>query len=197
MNTNSYFDGKDANQNPEEFISQVKELKKRGMKEVDIAKAAGYETMGDYWEDYYSACGKARFNQFRSAASTMLDNGKSEAETAIALDINKSTLRSLLNERSRDRTYTVGEIADHLRKLVDETGMADVGRNVELEFHVTRMTFAHACAILEEEGYPTYARTVALTSNPNKRTRLQVMCSPGTTLLLARKALDIIQKDRV
>ncbi len=196
MNTNSYFDGMAANKNPEEFISKVIELEKSGMKEIDIAKATGFETVDACWEAYDDACGKARSNRIRSVALAMLADGKSQAETARALGINESTLRSLLNERSQ-QTYTVREIANRLRELVDEKGMIDVGIGVELEYHATRTKFVQACKILSDEGYPTFWHTVALAFEPNKRTSLSVMCSPGTTLLLAGRALDIIQKDRI
>ncbi len=196
MDTTRYFDGAHANQNPEEFVSKVKELLKSGMKYNDITKAAGYETLGAFWRDYQSACDKARFSLFRSTARAMLDSGKSEAETARALNISKSTLRSLLNEPDREHVYTVGEIVDHLRKLVEETGMADVSYGVELEFHVGRSTLAHACVILGKEGYFTYGRTVVLAHDAGER-HFKVLCPPGTTLLLAKKALDIIQKDRM
>lgn len=197
MTTNSYFDGIDANYNPKEFVSRVKELLKSGMKYNDIAKAAGYETLGAFWRDYQNACSKVRFSLFYFTARAMLDNGRSEAETARALGISKSTLRSLLNEQVQEHVYTVGEIVDHLRKLVEETGMADVSYGVELEFHVGRSTLAHACVILGKEGYFTHGRIVALAHDAGKHTHIKVLCPPGTTLLLAKKALDTIQKDRM
>ncbi len=171
--------GEDPNQHRGDFISRVKELRKSGMKEIDIAKATGYETTGAFRAAYSNARNEARSNQIRSARA-MLADGKSQAETARALGINESTLRSLLNERSQARTNAARETANRLRELVDEKGMIDVGTGVELELRISREKLRQALEILKDEGYPNYGGGVPQVTNPGKQTNIKVLCPPGT-----------------
>jgi DNA invertase Pin-like site-specific DNA recombinase len=73
------------------------------MSEKDIAAAVGLKNTSELRTQYSLAIQARRADQIASARS-MLADGLSQAKVARAMNINESTLRSLLNERSEART---------------------------------------------------------------------------------------------
>lgn len=171
--------GDDPNQHRGDFISRVKELRRQGMSDRDVAKAVGCSSTTELRAQYSNAVNARRSTQIQSARA-MLADGKTQAETARALGINESTLRSLLNERAEARTRAAQKTADFLRAQVEEKGMIDVGTGVELELNVSREKLGQALKILENEGYPVYGGGVPQVTNPGKQTNIKVLCPPGT-----------------
>lgn len=171
--------GEDPNQHRGDLISRVQELRRSGMSEIDIAKAVGYESTGQLRSAYSNAVNERRSTRIASARA-MLADGKSQAEVARALEINESTLRSLLNERSAERTNAAKATADFLRAQINEKGMIDVGTGVELELGISREKLGQALQILQDEGYEVYGGGVPQVTNPGKQTNIKVICPPGT-----------------
>ena len=174
-----YGSGDDPGQHRGDLITRVQDLRKQGMKEVDIAKAVGYSSTGELRAAYSNAVNERRARQI-SSARAMLADGKTQAQVARELGINESTLRSLLNERSAARTNAAKNTADALRELVNEKGMIDVGAGVEQELGISREKLKQALQILEEEGYPVYGGGVPQVTNPGQQTNIKVLCPPGT-----------------
>lgn len=171
--------GDDSNQHRGDLISRVKELRKQGMSDSDIAKAVGYDSSTRFRAAYSNAVNQRRAMQI-SSARAMLADGKTRAQVSRELGINESTLRSLLNERSEARTRAASATADFLRQQVNEKGMIDVGVGVELELGVSREKLAQALATLQEEGYEVWGGGVPQVTNPGKQTNIKVLCPPGT-----------------
>lgn len=171
--------GDDPYQHEGDFASRVQELRKSGMAEKDIAKAVGLENTSQLRIQYSRAISARRADMI-AAARSMLDDGHSQAEVARAMDINESTLRSLLNERSAARTNAAKNTADFLRQQINEKGMIDVGAGIEAELGISREKLNQALTILQEEGYPVYGGGVPQVTNPGKQTNIKVICPPGT-----------------
>lgn len=93
---------------------------------------------------------------------------------------NDSSVRTLLNESSRQRMDESRITAEFLKKVVAEKGKIDVGAGVERELGVSREKLEQALYRLELEGYPTYGGGLAQVTNPGKQTNLRVLCPPGT-----------------
>ena len=171
--------GEDPYQHSGDFISRVRELRKQGMSEADIAKAVGLKNTARLRTHYSNAINQRRRDQIDRARS-MLSDGKSQAEAARELGINESTLRSLLNERSAARTNAAQNTADFLRRQIEEKGMIDVGVGVEKELGISREKLKQALQLLEDAGYPVYGGGVPQVTNPGKQTNIKVLCPPGT-----------------
>ena len=171
--------GKDPNQHRGDLISRVKELRKNGMTEKEIAAAIGYSSTSQLRMAYSNAINQRRATQI-SSARAMLADGMTQAQVARELGINESTLRSLLNERSEARTNAAQQTADFLRKQIEEKGMIDVGTGVELELGISREKLNQALQILQDEGYEVYGGGVPQVTNPGKQTNIKVLCPPGT-----------------
>lgn len=171
--------GEDPNQHRGDFISRVRELRKSGMSEKDVAKAVGYSSTSQLRTAYSNAVNERRATQI-SSARAMLADGKTQAQVARELGINESTLRSLLNERSEARTKAAQKTADFLRRQIDEKGMIDVGTGVEMELGISREKLGQALQILRADGYEVYGGGVPQATNPGKQTNIKVICPPGT-----------------
>lgn len=171
--------GEEPNQHRGDLISRVQELRKQGMSEKDIAAAVGYKSTSQLRTAYSNAVNQRRATQI-SSARAMLADGQTQAQVARELEINESTLRSLLNERSEARTNAAQKTADFLRDQINTKGMIDVGIGVELELGISREKLGQALQILQDEGYEVYGGGVPQVTNPGKQTNIKVICPPGT-----------------
>ena len=171
--------GENPNQHSGDFISRVKELKKQGMPEADIAKAVGLKNSSELKNAYSTAVNEKRILRVK-AAKAMIEDGKSQAEVARHFGVNESTVRSWLNADSEERTMKAQKTADFLRAQVEEKGMIDVGAGVEYELGISRNKLKQALYILEQEGYPVWGGGAPQPTNPGKQTNLRVLCKPGT-----------------
>ncbi len=171
--------GDDPYQNTGNFASRVQELRSQGLSEKDIATAVGCKNTSDLRVQYSRSINEMRADRVATARSLKSD-GLSNAEVARKMNINESTLRSLLNEHSEAKMNAAQRTADQLRKLVDEKGMIDVGIGVEREMNISREKMTQAIKILEDEGYVWYGGGVPQVTNPGKQTNIKVLCPPGT-----------------
>lgn len=173
-----------------DFMARVNELKKSGLSEAEVAKAVGcvYKDGPRKGEGNTSIL-RANYNLARAehrsglvaTVTRLRDEGKTLNEiTQIMGYKNDSSVRSLLNEDSSARMNKAMTTAKILKKVVDEKGMIEVGKGVELEAGVSRNKFDDALHILELEGYPTYRGRVDQTTNPTNKTTVTVLCPPGT-----------------
>ena len=171
--------GEDPNQHRGDFVSRVKDLRKQGMSEKDIATALNFKSTTELRSAYSNAVNEQRARRVEEAR-TMLKDGKTQAEVAREMGINESTLRSLLDTRSEARTRAAQTTADFLKAQVDSKGMIDVGAGVEYDLNVSPEKLNQALDILQKEGYEVYGGSVAQATNPNQRTIIKVLCPPGT-----------------
>lgn len=171
--------GENPFQHSGDFLSRVEELHKGGMSEVDIAKSLGLSTTE---LRAYKAIAKNERRMLEVAtAKSLRADGLSLDEIAKRMGYNNdSSIRSLLNEDAAKNMNQAMDIADQLRKRINEVGMIEVGKGVEREFYSSREKFNQALAILEAEGYPIYGAGVPQATNPNQQTIFTVIGPPGT-----------------
>ncbi len=175
--------GKNPYQHSADFLARVDELKKDGLSEKEIAKAIyGKDGTTSKLRTQYSIAKNERRADQVATAKGLRDKGYSLNEIARRMGFeNDSSVRSLLNESSEKRMNQAREVADFLKKMVDEKGMIDVGAGVEKELgNISREKLKQALDILEMEGYPTYGGGLPQVTNQGKQTNLKVLCPPGT-----------------
>ena len=90
----------------------------------------------------------------------------------------ESSVRSLLNENSKDRMNQAKATADLLRKEVDAKRMIDVGPGVERELGIKRDKLDRALYLLEMEGYNVYTGGVPNVTNKGTQINRTVLCAP-------------------
>ena len=182
--------GKDANQRTGDFLSRAQELEKQGITYKDengkvwtgepaIAKTMGLSTT--QYRIQKSLAKDAQRAPLVATAQGLRDKGFSLNEIAEKMGYaNDSSVRSLLNEKSKSRMNEAQNTADFLKQKIDEKGMIDVGVGVNRELNISPERLKQALYILELQGYPTYGGGVPQPTNPGKQTNIQVLCPPGT-----------------
>lgn len=196
-----YGSGESPFQHSGDFLGRVSELKKSGFTYTDedgktwtgdnaIAKSMGLTT-SEYrrqisWANYERRCLDV------ATAKSLREDGLGYTEIGRKMGKPESTIRSLLNPKSEDKMNQVMETVDFLRKQVEEKGMVDVGKDVELSLGVSRERLDTALDYLEKaEGCPVYGGRFPQPTNPGQYTTQKVLCLPGT------KHSEIYDFDRI
>ena len=172
-----------------DFLGRVEEMRKSGFTYTDengktwtgdtaIAKSMGLSTT-QFRTEIGLANDERRMYMVARAKSLKAD-GMGATEIGREMGISESTVRSLLNPNSEARMQAAKNTADIIRKAIDEKGMIDVGKSVELELGISKEKLDQALHILEMEGYPVYSGRVEQVTNRGKHTTQRVICPPGT-----------------
>lgn len=168
-----------------DFYNYVKQLKKKGLGEVEIAESLDMSTTR------LRALYTIYKNDIRTEKIAYIKKAQAEGKSNIQIGkelgekfnedkspIGESTIRSLLNEEAQARMNTSMKTADQLKKILDEKGMLDVGVGVERELGITRTKLDIALQILEIQGYHLYAGRVPQATNKGKYTTVKVLAKP-------------------
>lgn len=196
--------GNNPGQHQFSFLSEVDRLRKKGLKDAEIAKmligAKRYTKAGEpIWATTTDLRAEISIQKSldrkmnRDRALQMLDScGGNVSEAARKLGMkNESSLRSLLSEAIAERQDRYQNTADTIRKIVDEKGIVDISKGTELYLNVNRHTFDVAVAILEKDGYlKSWADIPQLGTTHD--TTLKVIAKPGITHAdIQKNKLDI------
>ena len=172
--------GKEPYQHAQDFLGRIESLEKKGFKEKQIADELGLTTT-QYRVQKTLAGNERRALRAATARRLRYKEGKSLQQIAKEMGYpNDSSVRNLLNEDIEARKNKAQKTADFLKKQVDEKGMIDVGKGVELGLNVSREKLEQALYILEREGYPTYGGRVPQVNNKDKYTTIKILCPPGS-----------------
>ena len=171
--------GEDPYQHSGDFLSRVEQYKKQGLKDNEIAKAMGMTST-----TYRAMTGIANDER----RSLLVDRAKSLRADGLSLNEiakemgykNDSSVRALLNVDSEIRMNQAKNAADLIRKSIEEKGMIDVGKGVDIQLGISKEKLDQALLMLEIEGYPVYGDRVEQATNPGKKTTIKVICPKGT-----------------
>lgn len=157
--------GENPGQHQFDFLSEVKTLKKRGLKDAEIAKMLlGQKgVMKDGTPIWCNTTDlraelaietKRNRQEKRARALALYDKYKGNASAVgREMGINESSVRSLLDPIIAERTNKYEDTANMLREKVEEKGMIDVSKATEYTLGCTASTKNVAIAMLEKEGY--------------------------------------------
>ena len=176
----------------DEFLNHVSKCQNKGWSEKQIADDIGITT-----SMLRTQLGLSRDIDRRALVGQirkMRDDGKSLRDIGKELGKNESTIRSLLDENREERMNQARNVAELLKKNVDEKGAIDVGLGVDASLNISREKMKEALYILEMEGYNTYKGRVPQSTNRNVDTTMWVLCPPGTTY---PQFYDILKKNEV
>ena len=190
--------GDNPYQHNDDFLSRIEELKKQGWTETpeNIMKEFGMSTT--QFRQERSLARNERRALVVAKAKSLKEDGLGETEIGRRLGVNESTVRSWLNSKSEERMNKARETADFIKKNVDERGMIDVGKGVELELGISREKLNNALKLLEEEGYHTYSGRFEQVNNKGNWTTQKVICPPHIQPKEGAKApAEIYELDKV
>lgn len=169
-----------------DFLARIETLRKSGWSETpeNIKKEFGLTTT-QYRTQKALAKDERRMIEVATAKS-MKEDGLGATEIARRMsekfgkNINESTVRSLLDDKSAGRMMQAKKTADFIKEQIDKKGMIDVGTGIERELNISKEKLNQALTILEAEGYPVYGGRVSQVTNANQKTTIKVVCPPGT-----------------
>lgn len=149
--------GENPGQHQFNFLSEVKTLRKRGIKDAEIAKMLlGEHATTTNLRAEIAIQTKAERQINRARAIELLDkyNGN-VSEVARQMGKNESSIRSLLDPVIAERTNKYENTAAMIKKRIEESpsGIVDVSKATEYSLGVTDSTKKVALAMLEKEGY--------------------------------------------
>lgn len=182
--------GENPGQHQFDFLSEVKTLKERGLKDAEIAKMLlgpkRYTKDGEpVWSNSSDlraemAVQRTKDRQRKMAMATELYDKYNGNVSAVgrAMGINESSVRSLLNPVIAMRTSKYEATADMLRAKVDEKGMIDVSKATEYTLGCTANTKKVALSILEKEGYVTVKVSIPQPGRKDQNTNIVALVKP-------------------
>lgn len=161
------------------FSSRVKEMKKNGMTEKEIADELGLSI--NQLRARYSIDTNAAKADLWQQVHKLHDKGyTSPTEIGRMVGIPESTVRSLLAQETT-RTDRNTELVNGLKAKINSTTYIDIGAGSELELGITETRLKNVTAMLEEEGYHVYTFKVPQATNPGKFTTMKVLAPPEAT----------------
>ena len=169
-----YGSGEDPYQHTGDIDIRVRELKKKGMKETDIAKDLGFENTSALRDAVKRASHERKRLQV-DRAKALRDDGLNNSQIAREMGVNESTVRSWFNENREVNQRRAEKAADRLRDELKTKHAIDVGAGVEREMGISKGKLKEALDILVEEGYTVEGIGVPQVKDKSKRTTVTVI----------------------
>ena len=144
--------GEDGYQRNAPLKAKVNELRKSGFSETQIAEDLGFKSTSKL----RSEISLERAAQRKSDAAFALrlkEKGYSNVEIGKRMNINESSVRSLLNPVMQERALITEKTAEMLKQQIEEKKYIDVGAGVENQLGITRTKLNTAISDLENNGY--------------------------------------------
>lgn len=188
-----YGSGDNPYQRTSQFLARVEELRKNGLSEIEIAKS--FNLSKNQFEAKKSAERNAERKANESFALRLKEKGYSNTAIAERMGRNESYVRTLLKPSENQKKDIVNKARESLKEQVDNLGMIDVGKGVELHINggISSDKFKAALAGLEDEGYVIHTINVPQLSGTDQYTTMKVLAPPGTDPKDIFKNRDSIQ----
>ncbi len=186
--------GKDKLQRSKTFLDIIDEHRRSGMSDPTIAKL--YSTKDDpFTTTDLRALKSISSNlqtqeKIRTAERLQRDKGMGYSAIARQMDLNESTVRSLLAPGRQEKLDTLQKTAEMLKRQVNEKEFVDVGAQVqralpigdnpETKIGISKDKFDTALAMLKEEGYSIHPVRIRQVGT-GEYTRYKVLVKPGVT----------------
>lgn len=165
------------------FIDVIANLRAQGLSDAEIARGFSTPEHPFTTTDLRALNSIARNERKRAdiARATQLKaKGMSNVEIGKKMDLNESSVRSLLADSQKEKTDILNTISSMLREEVDKGGYIDIGTGVENHLGISKEKLGAAVSILKAEGYVVQRVQVDQLGTTNK-TLVKVLGPPGTT----------------
>lgn len=176
--------GQNPKQRNKRFNDHVRELRKEGMSEADIAK-----TLGMSINEFRANIAKEAEAE-RKAADNMIyrmafnpDGSKNMSVAAISREtgIPDSTIRAKLKRLQQPKEKLLSGTAEALKEAVDRDRYIDVGKGINSYLGCTEDRMKKAVKLLEEEGYTVYSDLRVKQLGTGNYTNMKILCAPDVT----------------
>ncbi len=180
-------------QRSKKFLDIVNEHKKMGMSDSEIAKL--YTTDDDLFTSTDVRALKSistniqKQDQIRTA-QRLVDKGMGASAIARQMNLNESTVRSLLAPGRQDKLDVLQSTAEMLKRQVEEKTYLDVGAQVqrnlpigdnpETRIGISKDKFDTSLSMLKEEGYNVHTLRIQQVGT-GEYTKYRVLVKPDVT----------------
>ena len=164
-----------------EWLDDYEKLKKKGIKETEIAKMYDFGSTTAL-RAAHRAAGIYKRNDERNTAVKLRDEGKSLREIAKIMGYkNDSSVRTLLNEETNMNKNRIFQVAEQIKDAVDKYKRVDVGEGTEQYLGVSQETLEQALYILQAEyGYGVTGRRTKQMANNGQYTTMRAAIPPNS-----------------
>ena len=136
------------------LLDHINEMKRKGLSDKEIYQGLGITST------QYRALKSIAKNEKKASdiamAQRLKDKGYSNVAIGDRMNINESSVRSLLAPGQKDKTDVLQTTANMLRDQVNNKGAIDIGTGVDLHIGVSDTKLRTAVAMLQEEGYKVH-----------------------------------------
>lgn len=184
--------GENGYQRSRDFKGRVEQMLKEGFTYEDpktgktltgnAAVAASLGMTATELKSELSICEYTRqIYQSETAKRLAEKEGLGPTEIGKKMGVSESTVRGWLEKDLENaKAAKAANLAVFLEEKINEKGMLDVGKSVELELGVSKEMLNTALYMLKKEGYPTYSGRMEQVNNAGNMTTNRVLCPPGT-----------------
>lgn len=174
-----------------DFLSRVQELKREGLNEKEIVDYLGLDSTTQLRVAYTVAKNERR-KLLVAQANALQEDGLTPTEIGRKMNLNESSVRSLLKEDSAARMNQAEATKKVLEKELAEKGVLDIGAGVERELRISRQKLEEAVYMMEAEG--TAVRDgIGIPTGPGKQTNTMVLRKPEITQREIYQNLSLIK----
>lgn len=185
-----YGSGENPYQHDPGFYGQVKQLRKEGWTDAEIAKARGITTT-----QLRAIMAIERNRQWAANSSEALrlkEKGYSNVAIGERMGVPESTVRNWLKESTKAKNDVLTNTADVLRSHVGKNRYLDIGMGTENQLGISQSKLRTAASMLEAEGYHIYKVKVNQVFGNNQQTEMLILAPPEATFT------DVVKnKDRI
>ena len=180
-------------QRSKSFTTQVSELKKQGLSELDIAKSFGMKTTTELRAKKHMEA-EARYGAQVAMASRLRAKGYSDVAISKRLDISPNTVKNILLPETQERHRITAATKKMLQDQADKKGMIDVGTGSHLLIGVAKTKMDVSLIELKQKGYVVTEIQTPQLGTTNKTT-VRTLLSPET-MEKARKEYVVKDPDK-
>ena len=182
--------GGNATTRNKDFLGYIKDLRKQGLSEVEIARGLGLTTT-ELRAQKAIAKNEAKAADI-AMAQRLKDKGLSNVAISERMGIPEPTIRTLLAPGAKNKNDVLMLTANSLKEQVADKNYIDISVGVEHHMGVSRNKLSTAVAMLQEEGYTVhYVKVQQL--GTGQQTSIKVLAPPGTPYSQVFKNRDQIQ----
>lgn len=176
-------------QRSHDFLSKVDGMRRKGMKDVDIASSLGITTTE--MRSHIATANEDRKKNLIETTKHMREDGKTFGEIAERLGVSVNSVRaySEMNlDADKVKAKQISNIKGAVIDGVAKTGYLDVGPGIAQQLGISSDKLQKTVKALEAEGYHTHDVYVQRLTDPSKYTTVHV--------LTKEKDIDIVKKHK-
>lgn len=160
------------------FLGYVKDMKKQGLTETQIAQGLGISTTQLRAEKSRAKAEQQQANFLQARA--LKDKGYSNVAIGERMGMPESSVRSLLAKGDSEKADILQTTSSFLKDQVDSKGFIDIGTGVETHLALSKERLNTAVEYLRGEGYEVHTVKVRQLGTGHE-TVVKVLGTPGST----------------